>query len=194
MKDGDIDYSKYGLAELREAEGRIDSQNYPKNHANLLVALSKHAKESESVDPRPDKPETEKFNWFFPIPIETPDQIKKSLNVGATACALITIVTILITSYAVFKEPVLGLDAWTFGDAALFAICGYGVFRGSRVAAIVAVILFVLARYFMYVDEGQFPSVFSIFLFLMLVTGLRGTFAHNRSRAIPEAASGQDAD
>ncbi len=183
LKDGDIDYSKYNLAELREAEATIDSQSYPKNHANLLDALSKLSIDGNNIDSLPDETETEKFNWFFPDRIETPDQIRKSLYVGAAACGLIAVVTACITSYAVFREPVLGIDAWSFGDAALFAICGYGVFRGSRVAAILATVIFVLDRYFIYVDEGIFPSGISFVFFLLLVTGVRGTFAHNKSKA-----------
>lgn len=194
MKDGDIDYSKYSLAELREAEASIDSQNYPKNHSNLIDALSRLSANEEKSDPPPDESEAEKFNWFFPDSIETPNQIRKSLYVGTAACGLIAIVTTLLTSYAVFGEQVLGLDASAFGDAALFAIFAYGVFRGSRVAAILAVIIFTMNRYFMYVDEGRFPGVLTFLLLLMLVTGVRGAFAHNKNKAIIEDSNVQDTD
>jgi hypothetical protein len=38
MKDGDIDYSKYGRRELEEALERINAELYPRNHANLHAA------------------------------------------------------------------------------------------------------------------------------------------------------------
>ena len=36
--DGEIDYSKYGLAELEEALETINKHQYPKNYANLCAA------------------------------------------------------------------------------------------------------------------------------------------------------------
>lgn len=39
-KDGEIDYSECSLAELRDVEAHIDSQNYPKNFANLQRAIA----------------------------------------------------------------------------------------------------------------------------------------------------------
>jgi uncharacterized membrane protein YhaH (DUF805 family) len=36
--DGDVEYSRYGLAELEEALARINRQKYPKNYANLCAA------------------------------------------------------------------------------------------------------------------------------------------------------------
>lgn len=50
-KDGEIDYSKYGLSELREIEAHIDAQSNPKNYANLQRAISNC--------PRPEQPTTE---------------------------------------------------------------------------------------------------------------------------------------
>jgi hypothetical protein len=38
MRDGDIDYSRYSLAELREALSGIDRGKYPQNDANLRAA------------------------------------------------------------------------------------------------------------------------------------------------------------
>ena len=37
-RDGDVDYSTYGVAELEEAIVAIDRQRYPKNYANLRAA------------------------------------------------------------------------------------------------------------------------------------------------------------
>lgn len=40
MNDGDIDYSRYTVAELREALAGIRRDVYPRNYANILAALS----------------------------------------------------------------------------------------------------------------------------------------------------------
>jgi hypothetical protein len=38
MGDGDIDYSRYTLAELEEGLAGIDKSRYPENYANLRAA------------------------------------------------------------------------------------------------------------------------------------------------------------
>jgi len=50
-KDGEIDYSKCSLSELREIEAHIDAQSNPKNYANLQRAITNR--------PRPEQPTTE---------------------------------------------------------------------------------------------------------------------------------------
>ncbi|WP_395621692.1 hypothetical protein [Dokdonella sp.] len=41
MRDGDIDYSSYGLSELEEALAGINRQRYPKNFENLYTAYQR---------------------------------------------------------------------------------------------------------------------------------------------------------
>ena len=37
--DGNVDYSRYGLKQLREAEATINHARFPKNFANLIAAI-----------------------------------------------------------------------------------------------------------------------------------------------------------
>ena len=46
--DGEIDYSKYVLAELLEAKRSINARQFPKNFANLEAAIAK-------LQPNPDE-------------------------------------------------------------------------------------------------------------------------------------------
>lgn len=56
--DGDIDYSQYGLDELRQVEAMISQIQYPMNYANLMAAIesrleeeSKHESEQAALPP-----------------------------------------------------------------------------------------------------------------------------------------------
>ena len=51
MHDGDIDYSRYGLAELEEALAGINRQRYPKNYANLCFAYQQLTKTLPAPQP-----------------------------------------------------------------------------------------------------------------------------------------------
>ena len=50
-KDGEIDYSRYSLSELRDVEAHIDAQRNPKNYANLQTAIANC--------PKPERRESE---------------------------------------------------------------------------------------------------------------------------------------
>lgn len=45
--DGEIDYSRYSLRELREAESHISPDRYPKNYANLKQEIERRAADVE---------------------------------------------------------------------------------------------------------------------------------------------------
>lgn len=47
-KDGEIDYSKYSLSELRDVEAHIDARRNPKNYANLMSTIDERVIEHES--------------------------------------------------------------------------------------------------------------------------------------------------
>lgn len=48
--DGDIDFSRYSLEELREAERSIDRVSYPRNFENLSKAISFALRQASNAD------------------------------------------------------------------------------------------------------------------------------------------------
>ena len=52
VEDGEIDYSGYGLSELRDVEAQIDPHNNPKNFANLMQAIDNLVEQQKS-EPQP---------------------------------------------------------------------------------------------------------------------------------------------
>jgi hypothetical protein len=82
-------------------------------------------------------------------------------------------VAILGTVVAVLTAARGGLAGLV--DAAVFAICGLGIWRKWRSAALVAFLLFA-ANLVMSVPRGGI-GVLTIFILVGLMNGLRGTFA-----------------
>lgn len=87
MRDGDIDYSRYGLSELEEALAEINHQRYPKNYANLRYAYQQltksfpapkiQAQVEEFAEPEPkwDGPKHDENGRYVPNDIPSGERI-----------------------------------------------------------------------------------------------------------------------
>ncbi len=178
-KDGEIDYSANSLSELRDIEAHIDTRIYPKNYENLQRAIDRLRSQQpseNSAKPSPSR-NAPKRNRLWPD-VSTPDGVRTALRSGTIACTIICLATVALTIYALKVESILGIDAWAFGDSAVYALCAYGIHRGSRIAAIVGLAIHVLNRVLMYVEEGVTGGVVTLLLILMLLNGVRGAFAY----------------
>ena len=58
--DGEIDYSDYSLRELREVEANINAKNFPKNFANLRIAIEELG---ESIQVKTEIPTKDSFEF-----------------------------------------------------------------------------------------------------------------------------------
>ena len=88
-RDGEVDYSRYSLSELREAEASIDKSAYPQNFANLTRAL-KAAEATQRATP---------LNG--PEPSSVFDQLKRALlpEYDELALSLMSVTLILIVAF-----------------------------------------------------------------------------------------------
>jgi hypothetical protein len=71
--------------------------------------------------------------------------------------------------------PGVGAGSAGLVDATVFALCGLGIRRKWRIAAVVAFLLFV-ANIILSIARGGGIGVLAIFIFVGLLNGLRGTF------------------
>jgi serine/threonine-protein kinase len=85
---------------------------------------------------------------------------------------------------------IYGLNGFNFVDAALLLGMAYGIYRGSRVCAIIALIYDLLSQAFL-LTHGRslnFIGLFSTIAFVVLYTlGVVGTFAMHSRRRSPAA-------
>ena len=118
-------------------------------------------------------------NWAWPT-IENRASAVSAAKSGMWAAIIVAAVTALIATVALsYGKAIGGIDAWAYVDAAIFAIIAFGIWRMSRAAAVIGLLLFIAERVDMYVSAHSF-SVLSLLLLLMFVNGVRGTFGYRR--------------
>jgi hypothetical protein len=81
--------------------------------------------------------------------------------------------------------PVMGVGLAGLIDATIYALCGVGIQRKWRAAALGAFLLF-FANVVFSLSRGGGVGVLAIFIFIGLLNGLRGAFARARlSKHVP---------
>ena len=100
---------------------------------------------------------------------------------AAAACLIVCTVTGIAAIAAIASShPVIGLQGSALVDAAIFGVLGlYILRRRSRVAAVLALLLYVAEMIGTAVLHGNFKFTVVMFFFLAyLFHGVRGTFAY----------------
>ena len=118
-------------------------------------------------------------------PIYDAETARKAALNGAQAAFVVSGITALLAALAVFD--ILNIvDAWSFVDAALFAGLGFFIRRMSRVAAVLAMALFIFERVDAFYSRGVTSAVGLVALMLLIgfVSGVRGAFSYHSYRGI----------
>ena len=117
--------------------------------------------------------------------IEDQQGAKKAAHEGAGAAVFVMAVTLLFSVLAMFSVQILPgpkFSAWSLGDAGLFAIAAWRIYKMSRAWAVVGLLLFLYERvYAFYVRPTATAGIIvGLIVLLAFVNGVRGTFAHHR--------------
>lgn len=130
------------------------------------------------------------MEWLWPT-IDDLESAKKAAHKGAAAAFVITIVTgvvsfLAVQGVAIFKELT---DASSFIDAGLFLVIGFFIYRLSRIAAVIGLLLYIGEQVISIQTHGFRFSVMMILLTSYFIAGVRGTFEyHNMNKnETPEA-------
>jgi len=122
------------------------------------------------------------MKWYWPK-LTSLKEAEQAAHEGAGACFVIAVFTAIVAGMSLWLDrPVLGMDAWAFADAMIFAIAAWRVWRLSRIWAVLALVIYVMGRVrAVEVTSGPVPpvGVFIIVVFtLVLISSVRGTFAY----------------
>jgi hypothetical protein len=91
--------------------------------------------------------------------------------------ALIAILSI------VYRQPILGLDAWGLIDAVIFAWMAWRISKASRAWAIVGLLMYLLeVGYKLVTNPSGALGVLTIIFILTYINAIRGAFAYHRFR------------
>lgn len=128
----------------------------------------------------------QKTNQFWP-PINTVAEARRVAKQGFWAALFVSGMTsiLAIASIAAGGSVLeLPVDAWSFVDVGLFVAVAVGIYRLSRVAAVVGLGLYLMGQVYLWAVTG--PQVASLWLVILIVfafaNSIRGTFAYHRLR------------
>jgi serine/threonine-protein kinase len=111
------------------------------------------------------------------VPLEILKKIKHAWVAGLVSGAI----TLLVTLLAVSGFKVLGFDAWEFLDVALILGLTYGIYRKSRVCALLMFLYFLASKILMFVQSGKPNGIVMGIIFLYYFgQGVAGTFAYHK--------------
>jgi hypothetical protein len=88
-------------------------------------------------------------------------------------------------------------DGWMLIDATIFGLVAWGIYRMSRVAAALGLILYILERIAMHImmvmmgqsHQSYISSIFATFILLFaFINAVRGTFAYHRMKNAEKSA------
>lgn len=135
------------------------------------------------------------YKWYWPTFGNVADAVQAS-NGAFWAAVFCATVTALFATISVFTHAgVIGVNASSYVDAALFALVAWRIRRRSKVFAIVGLVLFVLEKIFQYTTQPLSTLGFSVFLAIVLlflfINGVRGNFAYHRLTSNADAADMQ---
>lgn len=114
--------------------------------------------------------------------MQVPDAILKKIRNGWIAGLVSGVLTLVVTLLAMSGQKILFFNAWSLVDVALIFGLSFGIYRKSRVCAILMLVYFVGSKIFIYAQAGFsgggliMPIIFCYCFFL----GVQGTFLYHR--------------
>ena len=131
-----------------------------------------------------------KSNFWWPS-VGTVEGAKGAAKAGFIAAVLVALITAAFATWALYSNgPVAGfIDPWAYLDAVLFGAIAFGIYKESRAAAVVGLLLYLVEKGYQVVLTGQLQgAVMTILFVLFFVSGIRGTFALHRLRRLQVGA------
>ncbi len=132
------------------------------------------------------------MSWYWPKLTDLKES-EEAAHQGAGVCFFIAGVTAIVAGVSVsLDKPVLGMDAWAFIDAGIFAIAGWRIWRLSRIWAVLALAIFISETVYAAESSPHVPAAGAYLravLALALIGSVRGTFAYQSFKKKESTAS-----
>lgn len=125
--------------------------------------------------------------WWWPE-VETREGAEGAIKQAFWAAVIVAAMTALFAmlgALGVGFARGLGIDAWAFLDAALFAGIAFGLRKQSRVAAWAGLLLFGVEKIYLWSRNGVHGLWLAVIIFLLFIGGVRGTSALSRMESTP---------
>lgn len=114
-------------------------------------------------------------------PIDIPEGIAKKIKNCWMAGLISVCITVVFTLIALSGTNVIGLDAWSFIDAIIMAGLTFGVYKKSRVCAVLLLTFFALNKVIMWSQTGNISGLLlALVFFWFFGQGVVGTFQFHK--------------
>ena len=122
-------------------------------------------------------------------PPEIPDKVAKRIRNGWVAGLVSVAITLVLTLISLLgQSQAFGLDGYAFIDIAIMLGLTYGVYRKSRVCAVLMLAFFALNKVIMWMNAGTLSGVpLSLVFFWLFGQGVVGTFEYHKLARAPRA-------
>lgn len=122
---------------------------------------------------------------------EIPADIAKKIKSAWIAACISGTVTLVMTLIAMRGTPILELDAWSLLDVGLIFALAFGIYKKSRVCAVVLLAYFILSHILVMMASGKASGLLVALIFgYYYVQGIVGTFAFHKWRAAHRGEAG----
>ena len=123
-----------------------------------------------------------KRNFFWPE-VDTIENAKAASRTGAWAAIFVAAMTGIAAILSYLGIQVFGqvkITMWSLIDCALFIVIAWGLFRYSRVAAVIGLFLYIAERIDMLASGPIAGLLVTVIVILIFIGAVRGTFAYAR--------------
>lgn len=124
-------------------------------------------------------------NWFWPK-VSDRKNAQFAINEAFFAAVVVAVLTAIMATVEALKDTGEGFDAEGFANAVLFVGIAFGIYRRSRIAAVSALVLYLIGRGFVWVTTGPKIGALPLLITLAFLNGVRGTFAYHKLPPRPE--------
>lgn len=168
-----------GLRLLRQSKPPVKSIAAPTT--SQTAAAAEHTNDAAPAVQQPPKRPSQNPFWPTIYDRETARSTARQAAVAAFFCAAATGLMAFVAYAGLPLAP--GTAGKALIDAAIFAALGLGIAKMSRMAAVIALALYVLERIYGCIRvglPGVLATVVMLVLILCFINGVRGTAAHER--------------
>jgi len=147
------------------------------------------------MNEQPYEPSPDQSGTPAPLPPDTLRELAvndalRKIKTAWVAGIVSGVITLAVTLLSITGTRLFGFNAWSFLDVALIFGLTFGIYRKSRVCAVVMLVYFVLSKIYMWTITPSFIGLLVSLIFLFCyVQGVIGTFRYHRIVPTPLEAT-----
>ncbi len=143
----------------------------------------------------PPEPHPDHRGTSAPLPPDTLQELEiddalRKIKTAWVAGIVSGVITLAVTLFSMTGRRLFGFNAWALFDVALIFGLAFGIYRKSRVCAVVMLAYFVLSKIYLWtITPSLIGLLFALVFLFCYVLGVIGTFRYHRIVTTPQEAT-----